>query len=206
MNRVHHALKEKNFAKIIFCCLDTAQTYCNGGRHHSNTNNVVEYEKRKLETNEIVVLRKGKSDFCGRNKSQIFTTYLNKETKKTKLTKGQRSEQKRKCKNNHSPHVIKQAWCDLYSKGVVFKLHDMCSKPDCNFQKHVMFSQCQFEMEGSGSKISMKKVFKGSEKAWSSFFKPAVNTLAPVIGTAVGATPKNPEVGQAATKFLKIIS
>ena len=43
----------------------------------------------------------------------------------------------------------------------------------------------------------MKKSFKGSQKAWNSFLKPAVNTMAPVISMAVG---------QATTNILKSIS
>ena len=49
----------------------------------------------------------------------------------------------------------------------------------------------------------MKKTFKGSQTAWSSFLKPAVNTLAPVNGMVVGAKTKNPKVAQAKTNILK---
>ena len=52
----------------------------------------------------------------------------------------------------------------------------------------------------------MRKIFQGSEKAWNSFLKPAVNTVAPVIGMAVGAKSKNPQVGQATTLFLRSLS
>ena len=49
------------------------KTYCLGGRHHSNTNNIVEYEKVNPRTKKLVKIIKGKCDICGRNKSQIFT-------------------------------------------------------------------------------------------------------------------------------------
>ena len=52
----------------------------------------------------------------------------------------------------------------------------------------------------------MKKIFKGSQTAWNKVLKPAVNTLAPVIGMAVSAKTKNPKVGQATTNILKSIT
>ena len=57
-------------------------------------------------------------------------------------------------------------------------------------------------MEGFGFKTTMKNLFKGSRKAGNSFFKPTKNTLAPVIGMAVGAKSKNRQIGQARSKFL----
>ena len=52
----------------------------------------------------------------------------------------------------------------------------------------------------------MANVFKGKQKAWKSFLKPANNTLAPVIGMAVRAKSKCAQVGQATTNILKSIS
>ena len=51
----------------------------------------------------------------------------------------------------------------------------------------------------------MKKRFKGSQKAWNSFFKPTINTLAPVFCMAVGAEPKNLQVGEATNNISKSI-
>ena len=48
------------------------KTWCLGGRHDSNTNNIIEYEKRKPKTKKLVKLIKGTCSVCGRNKSQIF--------------------------------------------------------------------------------------------------------------------------------------
>ena len=48
-------------------------TYCFGGRHYSNTNNFVEYEKVNPRTKKLVEVIKGTCSICGRNKSQIFT-------------------------------------------------------------------------------------------------------------------------------------
>ena len=52
----------------------------------------------------------------------------------------------------------------------------------------------------------MKKMYKGSQKAWNKFLKPTINTLAPVIGTAVGAKSKNKQVGAATTIILKSLT
>ena len=49
------------------------KTWCVGGRHKSNTNNIIEYEKTNPITKKLVKLFKGACSICGRNKSQIFT-------------------------------------------------------------------------------------------------------------------------------------
>ena len=49
------------------------KTYRLVGRHYSNTNNIVEYEKVNPRTKKLVKIIKGQCDICGRNKSQIFT-------------------------------------------------------------------------------------------------------------------------------------
>ena len=49
------------------------KTYCLGGRHYSNTKNIVEYEKVNHRTKKLVKVIKGICDICGRIKSQIFT-------------------------------------------------------------------------------------------------------------------------------------
>ena len=49
------------------------QTFCLGGRHYSNTNNIIENEKLNPKTQKLVKLIKGTWTICGRNKSQIFT-------------------------------------------------------------------------------------------------------------------------------------
>ena len=61
-------------------------------------------------------------------------------------------------------------------------------------------------MGGAGFKNTMIRKFEASQKAWDKFLKPTVNTLAPVIGLAVGAKNKNPRVGQATTNILESIS
>ena len=49
------------------------KTYCLGGRHMSNTNNIVEYEKVNPKTKKLVRIIKGTCSISGRNKSQIFS-------------------------------------------------------------------------------------------------------------------------------------
>ena len=49
------------------------KTWCVGGRHKRNTNNIVEYEKVNPRTKKLVKIIKGICDICGRNKSQLFT-------------------------------------------------------------------------------------------------------------------------------------
>ena len=61
-------------------------------------------------------------------------------------------------------------------------------------------------MEGDGFQKTVKKFFKGSHKAWNSFLKPTMNTLAPVIGMAVGGKSKIFQVGQETLNNLESIS
>ena len=49
------------------------KTWCVGGRHKSNTNNIIEYEKVNPRTKKLVKVIKGTCSVCSRKKSQIFT-------------------------------------------------------------------------------------------------------------------------------------
>ena len=49
------------------------KTYCLGGRHYSDTINIIEYEKVNPRTKKLVKIIKGQCDICNRNKSQIYT-------------------------------------------------------------------------------------------------------------------------------------
>ena len=49
------------------------KTWCVGGRHKSDTNNIIEYEKVNPRTKKLVKIIKVTCSICGRNKSQIFT-------------------------------------------------------------------------------------------------------------------------------------
>ena len=122
------------------------------------------------------------------------------------MTKGEDFERREKCKNGHCSSLSNSAWTDLNTNGTLLKLHDMCPNGRCKCQKQISFTPKQFQLEGSGFKNKMKKIFKGSQKAWDKFLKPAVNMSAPFIGMAVSAKTKNPKVGQATTNILKSIS
>ena len=98
------------------------------------------------------------------------------------------------------------AWCDLNKKCTVLKLHHMCHNPKCKCRKQITFSPNQFQLEGAGFKNTMKKISKGSQTAWNKFLKSTINTLAPVIGMAVGTKSKNAKVGAATTNILKSLT
>ena len=49
------------------------KTWCFGGRHMSNTNNIIQYEKTNPKTKKLVKIIKSTCSICARNKSQIFT-------------------------------------------------------------------------------------------------------------------------------------
>ena len=122
------------------------------------------------------------------------------------MTRGESFQKRGKCRNGHCIGLSGTAWSDLNTKGTILKLHDMCPNQNCKCQKQITFTPRQFELEGSGFKSFMKKVFKGSKTAWNKFLKPAVNAAAPVIGMALAAKSKNPKAGQATTQILKSIS
>ena len=49
------------------------KTWCVGGKHYSNTNNITQHEKLNPKTKKLVKIIKGTSSICSRKKSQIFT-------------------------------------------------------------------------------------------------------------------------------------
>ena len=49
------------------------KTFCVGGCHYSNTNNITQYEKVSPNTKKLVKVIKRSCSICGRIKSQIFT-------------------------------------------------------------------------------------------------------------------------------------
>ena len=111
-----------------------------------------------------------------------------------------------KCTHGHRSAMSNSAGCDLNKICTVLKLHNFCHNPKCKCQKMITFSPNQFQLEGAGFKNTMKKIFKGSQAAWNNFLKPTINTVAPVIGMAVGAKSKNTKVGAATTNILKSLT
>ena len=63
----------------------------------------------------------------------------------------------------------------------------MSFNPKCKCQKQITFTPRKFQLEGNGFENTMRQIFKICQKAWNFFLKPTVNTLAPLIGMAVGA-------------------
>ena len=49
------------------------KTWGVGGRHYSNTNNLIEYEKINPRNKKLVKIIKSTCSICSRNKSQIFS-------------------------------------------------------------------------------------------------------------------------------------
>ena len=49
------------------------KTWCVGGKHYSNTNNITQYEKVNPRIKKLVEIIKGRCSICDRNKSQIST-------------------------------------------------------------------------------------------------------------------------------------
>ena len=49
------------------------KTWCVGGKHYSNIDNITQYEKVNPKTKKLVKIKKGSCSICGRIKSQIFT-------------------------------------------------------------------------------------------------------------------------------------
>ena len=122
------------------------------------------------------------------------------------MTRGQDFIKNAKCTHGHRSAMSNSAWCDLNKNCTVLKLSDMCHNPKCKCQKQITFTPNQFQLEGAGFKKTMKKFFEGSQIAWNKFLKPTINTLAPVIGMAVGAKSKNAKFGAATTNILKSLT
>ena len=49
------------------------KTCCVGGRHMSNTNIIIQFEKINPKTKKLVKIIRCNYNICGRSKSQIFT-------------------------------------------------------------------------------------------------------------------------------------
>ena len=49
------------------------KTWCVGGKHKSDTKNIIEYEKVNPRTKKLVKIIKGTCGICSRNKSQFFS-------------------------------------------------------------------------------------------------------------------------------------
>ena len=98
------------------------------------------------------------------------------------------------------------AWCDLKSKGNILKLHDKCPTPKCNCQKIITFTPHKYMLEGGSIKSKLRKIFKGTKRAWDSFIKPGLKMATPLISAAVAAKTKNPQSAQITNNILKSLT
>ena len=122
------------------------------------------------------------------------------------MTRAKKFIEKAKCKNNHCSFMSPSAWSDLIKDCIILKLHDVCPNPKCNCQKISTFTPNLYMLEDGSIKRKLEKKFKGTEKAWNKFLKPALNTASPYIGMAMSARTKNPQIGKATSDILKSIS
>ena len=122
------------------------------------------------------------------------------------MSRGEDFIKNAKCTHGHRSAMSNSAWCDLNKKCTVLKLHDMCHNPKCKCQKQISFSLDQFQLEGSGFKITMKKFFKGSQTAWNKFLKPALKIATPIISAGVAMRTKTPQSAQVTSNILKSLT
>ena len=62
---------------------------------------------------------------------------------------------------------------------------------NCKCQKQITFTHKHFQLEKAGNKITMKKIFKGSQKAWDSVIKTGLKLATPLVSVVVAAKTKN---------------
>ena len=66
LNPLHHIIMNKS-------SIQRTKSWCVGGKHKSDTKNIMEYEKVNPKTKKLIKIIKGTCSIRGRNKSQIFT-------------------------------------------------------------------------------------------------------------------------------------
>ena len=122
------------------------------------------------------------------------------------MTRGEDFIKNAKCSHGHRSAMTNSAWCDLNKNCTVLNLHYMCHNPKCKCQKQITFSPRQFQLEGSGFKNTMKKIFKGSQTASNKFLKPALKIATPIISAGVAMKTKNPQSAQVTSNILKSLT
>ena len=122
------------------------------------------------------------------------------------MSRAQNFMQKGKCKNNHCSSMSTSAWTDLNSNGNILKLHDKCANPKCGCQKIITFTPHQYMLEGGSIKSKLRKIFRGTKKAWDTFIKPGLKMAKPLISAAVASKTKNPQSAQVTNCILKSLT
>ena len=82
----------------------------------------------------------------------------------------------------------------------------MCHNPKCKCQKQITFSPNQFQLEGSGFKNTMRKIFEGCQTAWDKFLKPALKIATPIILASVAMKTKNPQSAQVTSNIIESLT
>ena len=97
--------------------MNSKNSYCLGERHFSQTINQNGCKKIKPKTKKLVNFAKRKCNICGRNKSPVFTKWMN---------EGQDFEKRTKCKHGHCTTLSNATRSNLNSKVFILKLLDKC--------------------------------------------------------------------------------
>ena len=98
------------------------------------------------------------------------------------------------------------AWFDLKNNGDILKLYDKCSTAKCNFKKIITLTPHQYTLEGGSIEFKLQKFFRGTKKAWDSFFKPGLKMATPLISAAVAAKTKNAQSAQITNNILRSLT
>ena len=61
-------------------------------------------------------------------------------------------------------------------------------------------------LEGGSIKSKLRKIFRGTKKAWDSFVRPGLKLATPLISAAVTAKTKNSQSAQVAKTILKSLT
>ena len=112
------------------------------------------------------------------------------------MLRGEDFVEKGRCKIKHCSSTSNSAWCDLNKDCNNLKLHDKCPNPKSNCRKILTFTPQQNLVEGGSIRSKLRKIFKGTKKAWDSFIKPGLKMATPLISAAVAAKTKSPQTAQ----------
>ena len=122
------------------------------------------------------------------------------------MTRGESFFKNAKCTHSPRSAMSNSAWCDLYSKGNIVKLHEKCPNPKCNCQKMITFTPHQYMLEGGSIGSKLQKFFKGTKKTGDSFIKPGLKMATPLTSAAVAAETRNPQSAQKTNNILKSLT
>ena len=88
----------------------------------------------------------------------------------------------------------------MKTKGDDLRLHDMCDDSGYKGQKQVTLTPLEIQLEGADFKNEFQKCFRGTQRSWKKFVKPADSVASPLKGMAVAAKIKYLKVRQSTAK------